>query len=337
MKYISRPLLIVLVLLGILESCSSGETTTLSSLNDKVSPNLVDKIVETATSVNDYNLINKNCPGAILSAHFLNKQGVYYGPFAISVSNWDIEFADIKNRALRDIEVNFNGGDLVIDAMYEFSLLGPGALYARDDFSKYFEDCSFEGNFKSLFVKEAVSVSDVNFNCSGNVQYYVEPLFLGSARLSQNPIPLNSGEVGIENALLSYNQNSFVKYTTDDLRVVSIELESSESSIFHISGAEKLTNYFKDCEINYSYTSDCVNFKYPFIINKINLQTEEITPMTITGDNDLSHDFFNTFENLRIVYPITMETLNGTNILVNSDEELEGILTDSSKFCADNW
>ncbi len=334
MKHFFKVLLIAIFLLGILESCSSGEDTIQTTSEEKISPSLIDKIIATTASVNDYNLINFNCGDMTVVGGFLNKQGDYYGAFTIKISEWSDFYESNKNAAYNQTGIQFTDDDYILHYIIDFNG-GPGILVDKEDFINYFDDCSFKGEIKFIHKdKETISVSEINYNCLGKAIYFVDGV--DDSSITNSAIPFRAGLTAVSEALVLYNAVNNSEYTIEQLRISFLDYVSPNKTEYVAIGRAQMINYFEDCVLDRD-TDDCINFKYPFIINKINLQTKEIVPITMKNDSELNPSFFDQVEDLTINYPITLVTLNGSDVIIKSNEELETALTNSAIYCTDDW
>ncbi|NMH89524.1 hypothetical protein [Flavivirga algicola] len=335
MKHFFKALLITTLFLGTLLSCSSGEETSQKISDEKITSSLSDKMVETAISENDYSLINFNCIEGAIMAHFINNQGDY-AAFTLTLGeNIQEQLAVLRESTFSTTGIRFTNDDLFLDLLIDYSTVSGGILSGREDFIQYFEDCSFEGD-KRHHNSEPLPLSGVNYNCSGDAHYVIiEGLFFDNIPLSDNPIPLSSGITAVEQALLEYNNTNNSNYTIDNVGVSLVDFTSPGGTASRAIWKSQLVNYFEDCTLDKGRSNDCINFKYPFVINKINLQTDEIIPVTITDDNELIINLDSAY--VTIEYPITLVALNGDEIIVDSNEELETVLTNSETYCHDEW
>ncbi|MDO5980648.1 hypothetical protein [Flavivirga spongiicola] len=334
MKHFFKTLFIATILLGVFQSCSSVETGTLVTSDEKISSSLANKIIATAASTNDLDLINFDCSEGVLVGHFMNSQGDYYGAVNIELSKWNEQFPAAKAKAYSDTGIQFTPDDYFLDLILDTSVV---VLQGEENFIKFFDDCSFEGDVRVTYENESLALSDINYNCSGKVKYHVE-IFGDRVFLTGDQMWLSGGIAAAEEALLSYNTINNTTYTLDDVRISSVEFESPGGTASKAIWKSQMTNYFEDCKLDRDINdNDCINFKYPFVMNKINLKTDEIIPVTITNDSELNETFFDQFENLTINYPLTLVTINGDEVMVKSNKELEETLTNSASYCTDEW
>ncbi|AUP77452.1 hypothetical protein [Flavivirga eckloniae] len=343
MKYFLRTLFFIALFLGVLQSCSSGETSTETiSAADKISPDLLDSIIFTASYVSDYNLINFECQDNVtIISYFLNSQGDYsLGP-TIKIPFWSDESMSTSLKQIyADTGVIFTKDDfriMYVAALGSNNNPGPGLINSRKNFIDFFEDCRFDGDIKFFPEYEpAAKVSDINYNCLGSARYYIEGL--DNSFIADN-IPLSSGVSAVMQALQTYNEAKNTQYTIDQLRINQVDFISPGQTESRALGGEQIINYSENCALDRpKEMNDCINFKYPFVFNRINLQTEEIIPITVTSDKDLIQNLKKGGnENLTITYPITLETLNGDDVIVTSNDELKNALDNSSFYCTDEW
>lgn len=335
MKHFFKTLFIVTLLFGVFQSCSSEETSTETISDEKISSSLASKIIATATSTNDFRLINFDCNEADLFGHFLNNEGDFYGGFVVKVSDWDAQFLAAKQKAYAETGIPFTTDDYFIDLMFGTSAV---VLQGKENFIKYFDDCSFEGDVKVNSVNESLALSDINYNCSGSVTYHIGDIPGAKVILNDAPVWLSGGIAAAEEVLSGYNTANGTTYTLDQVRISSVEFLSPGETTSRANWKTEMVNYFEDCKLDRDISNnDCLNFKFPFVMNKINLKTDENIPVTITNDSELNEDFFNQFENLTINYPLTLVTINGYDVVVKSNKELEYALTNSADYCSDQW
>ncbi|TGV01097.1 hypothetical protein [Flavivirga rizhaonensis] len=339
MSHFFKILFIVVCLLGVLQSCSSEETTIETiSREDRISSDLVTKIIKTTTSRNDYSLINFDCENVLIAGDFINSQGDA-AEHTFNTSFWNDELMlDALKGIFSETQIRFTKDDFHIEIIADFGTNGPGILNTRDNVIDYFEDCSFEGN-TTFFHPEPVTVSEINYNCSGNAKYFIGQNFFPDVYITEDAIPLNGGVDAVQEALSAYNLANNSTYSIEELKVSQVNFTSPEGTDSRAIGKEEIMNYFEDCMLDRDINdNDCINFKYPFVMNKINLQTDEIVPITINNDSELNQDFFGQFENVTFNYPLTLITLNGDEIVVTSNKDLEKALTNSADYCTnDDW
>ncbi|TGV01096.1 hypothetical protein [Flavivirga rizhaonensis] len=337
MKHIFKTLFIVTFLLGTIQSCSSNDETTQTISDEvKISPNLASYISLNALYKNDYNLINFDCENVLVAGGLLNSKGDYYGDVNFNTLSWNDELmSEVLEQAYIDTEIRFTKDDFSILYIAPSTFFGDIYLN-RKDITKYFKDCSFEGDTKASPEIEPVKVSDINYNCSGTVKYYIDGLINSTSFI----ISLNKGINAVEEALLLYNKVNNSQFSLDNLRANYVTFTSPQGTSSRAIGKNQMVNYFDDCILDRpEQLNDCINFKYPFVFNKVNIQTEEIIPVTVTSDSELFQTF-NPVDNhyLTIDYPLTLITLNGDEIIVTSNKELEDTLTNSADYCKnDEW
>ena len=335
MKHFFKTLFIVTLLLGVFQSCSSEETSTETISDENISSSLASKIILTATSTNDFRLINFDCNEADLLGHFLNNEGDFYGEFAVKVSDWDAQFLAAKQKAYSDTGIQFTTDDYFLDIIFGTSAV---VLQGKENFIKYFDDCSFEGDVKVPSVTESLALSDINYNCSGRVKYHIGDIPGDKVFLTEDPVSLSGDMAAAEEVLSGYNTVNNTTYALDQVRISTVEFLSPGETASRAIWKTEMVNYFEDCKLDRDINNnDCLNFKFPFVMNKINLKTDENIPVTIANDSELNEDFFNQFENLTINYPLTLVTINGYEVVVKSNKELEHTLTNSTDYCSDQW
>ncbi|GAA3655745.1 hypothetical protein [Flavivirga jejuensis] len=326
MKHFFETLFITVLLFGTFQSCASEESMTKEISDEKISSSLLDIIYVIAETKNDYNLINFDCEDVYISGGFLNNQGDYYGSINIITSSWNDELmSDALEQIYLDTHIRFTKDDFYISCITPSIFFGE-EYSNKNDIIAYFEDCSFEGDTKTNPEVGSIKVSDVNFNCSGTVFYHID--IINNTLFT---LPVEEGIEAVEKALSLHNEINHTEYVLDDLRSSYITFTSPGGANSFLFGKTQIMDYFEGCNRDYN---DCINFKYPFVVNKIDLQTDDIIPVTVTSDEDLFQQNF-TDVNIAIDYPITLVTLNGSEFIVNSNNELEDALTNSADYCID--
>ncbi|AUP77451.1 hypothetical protein [Flavivirga eckloniae] len=337
MKYFFKTLLIVALFLGTLQACQSDETTEEIKEDNKISTDLRFLMEFTTLTKNDYNRINFNCEDVHIVGYFLNNQGDFYpAPKILTflpkvLANRAISSA--LKAAYNETEIQFTKDDFRI---FYISNNDIGIVLNKKSIAEYLEDCSFK--FDEIEREaEMLTVSDVNFNCSGLIRYFV-PDGLEHIYISKNGIPISEGIWAVKNALSAYNEINNTEFTMDQLRINQVRFTSPGGTSSFAYGANEIKNYFENCALKGGY-GDCINFKYPFTANRVNIQTDEIVLVTVANDADLD-ELTNNVDNTTLNFPITLVTLNDEEIVVESYEKLEEVLRNTASYCKninDDW
>ncbi len=345
--------LVFISLLSVFVACQSDETTEEIISEDKISDELASKIIATAASTNDLDLINFEC-NAIVYAHFLNYLGDHSDFFTINLSEQETQIDEELQNAYEATEIFFSKNDFVLDLVFPNGGL---ILSNKQAFIDYFEDCHIEEDFSFLpsevDVSIPLSVKDINYHCQGYTSYFISESVMVEKGLTvafeTEEVSLSDGIQIIKEDFDAYvaqnspqdeSKSNNLDLTLDDLSIQYVKFTSPGGTTSFAKGKTQLLNYFEDCVLDRDPNdNDCINFVYPFKMDKINLQTEEIISITITGNEDLTPAFFDTSGNLTINYPINLISSEETIIQVNSNEELNTTLTNSSQYCdwEDEW
>ncbi|OEK08981.1 hypothetical protein A8C32_13840 [Flavivirga aquatica] len=344
MRKISKIVYLSLIVTIILQSCSSDESgsgTDIISEKQKISTELADKILATASSINDFNLINFECESTFVTGYFLNYQGDYFKDendylIPTSKSDWDTAYTNFKNLAFDTTNVLFTDEDFVIESVLIFDNLARITIFVKEEIKDYFKNCELNG--KLTFFPPSlgiVTLPEINFNCSGDITFHLanddgEVVYaFQSVKTS-----LSEGMSTIENRLSSFNQINQTSYTTDNLFITSVEFTSPANTTALANGREQMINYFEDCKLDKDVNNnDCLNFIYPLKIDRFNIQSEEIVTTTIENDEDLINIFNSNVGELSIDYPINLLGGDNTTLTVETNEELLETLNQSAIYC----
>lgn len=334
MKKLFKTSIFLLIIVLFFQSCSEDEQNQETEDTQITPTSLEEKIIATATSFSDFNLINSlNCIdfGNIL-AHFSNPEGDSYGTSILSLEDWDTQYNAFKEMAFQNTGIQFSDEDFIIDAMTvdehpagEIFFYGE-YVYTKEQFLDYYEDCYYDG--VDPLINNKVFLSEINFDCDGIVNYFVgqDSLFPGEEK------QLSDGLNDVENQLSLYNLNNNTTYTTDDIYIYGIKIALTNSPELLLFNRIYLLNYFENCQINRDNNeNDCLNFLYPISVNQINLPLEET--IIIENDEELA-TLFNTEEiELELIYPISLVDINGNTTQANNNNELDTILGNSFNYC----
>lgn len=189
------------------------------------------------------------------------------------------------------------------------------------------------------------------------------PLTTLISRVAQNPTSndnildnSNCFSVVLPVTVIVNNQNIVVS-NQDDYQIVkdAIDAFSNDDDIVNfiypitikyqnfstqlIQNSDALDDVIDDCQEDDDFDEiDCISFNYPILINVYNANNQLATSISITSDSDL----YNFLENLEdneyaaIQYPISLINVNGQNITVTNNEDLEEMIEDSIDDCDDS-
>jgi len=339
------------ILTLILQSCISDETGSDNDIitgEQKISSSLEEKIITTATSVNDFNLINFDCKNVEIDFVFASPDGnVVHGASqfstngTITTDNWETEYPRIKQIASEQAGFAFTKEDILIRYIEDNNPVNPPPgqfvnkeIFFKKDIITFFETCEVPTPFISPFSKteNMVKVSELNFNCSGKLN----ALIINKNRfVFLNDIHLKGGISEVEEVLASYNSTNNTLFTKDDIFVITILPPFSNNQNPGIFGRENMLNYLDNCKLDRDIVNnnDCLNFVYPITIDRFNIQTREVITTTITSDKDLIKEFETNVGELRIEYPISLLGGDGTTAIINSNEALLETLNSAHTYC----
>lgn len=345
MKNIFKITILSLLTALFLQSCTSEEChDDIVSNKDEITTALADKIITTATSVNDYNFYYKNanldCTYSI-SASFINPEGNYFGTAWLSVGLTALPQTTIeeeKQRAFDETGIHFTYDDFFIHSINTFNndINYPEYGIYREEYLDFFENCNYGGQ-NNPFEDYSIPLSDVNFNCNTSVVYTVGSdlssyLFSTSVNNTLIYTPLNDGLIAVENQLIIFNNFHNTLYTLDDVRVAQIQYTSPAGIVWPILNKKRMLSYFDDCSFERDINdNDCLNFVYPLQINRANQQIDEI--ITLENDEDLVATFSTIPNDLNFIFPINLLGADGNLLVIETNEALENALNDSSNYC----
>lgn len=331
MKNFLKSSTLLLATLALFQSCSSDEfEEEMISDEQQISSDLTQKIITTATYVNDYNFFvdnvnNSNCDFPSTACYFNNPQGDYY-QFNIIVDSFDLwlsEYNLAKLEAFNVTGVAFTDEDFILSQMEILS--GFGGLTTREDFLQYFESCSDFGSTQEY----SVPLIEVNSACNGNEA----EIFLALAGESTTITDIND-ITSIENFLNTVNNNSNENYSVDDILISAVVYETSYGEEVALFEREDILNYFDDCLFNRDDTiSNCLVFEYPIEVNRFSIELEEVITYAIENDIELVDTFEEEIGELVFVYPINLIGQDGSINEVSSNEILENLLENSTNYC----
>lgn len=137
-------------------------------------------------------------------------------------------------------------------------------------------------------------------------------------------------------------QNAIDAFSNDDDIVnfnypITIQFQNFTTQI--ISTPSQLDDVIDDCDDDNGLNEiDCISINYPIIINVYNTSTQSTTTVTIQNNSQL----FNFINGLTtgviaaIVYPISVTSSNGQNVVINNNSQLESFIEDSIDDCDDS-
>ena len=339
MKNFFKTSLLILLTAVFFQSCNTNESDEeLVSDELTITTELADKITATATSLNDYNFYNKNanldCTYTFYGS-FINPEGNFYDTDWIIVGstylpqNTTIE--EEKTRAFEETGIQFTYEDFFIRTIIDNT-----SNYGidREDYLDFFADCNYD-NEKNPSEEIGLPLSNVNFNCNNtSVVYMVGSLYLFDYPLGEYArvkTSLNDGLLAVENQLIIFNDYHNTTYTLDDVHISGLTYTSPTGREGYLFTRKRMLSYFENCSLARDVNdNDCLNFVYPLEINRINSASEEI--ISVNNDDDLVA-IFNTTGELTFLFPINLLGQDGTNLTIETNEELENALDASATYC----
>ncbi len=296
-----------------------------------INTNIIDKIIATATSTKDLNLINSNCFSPVgtidapsLQGYFLNNQGDYYPALTKMDENWENNYEESKNYASQQVGVEFTDEDFFIRNIIRFDNFTE--IFGHDNIVDYFNDCTFNGDSKRTYLDNSVSIAEVNFNCDAQVTYILNNKTILNL---YTPGSLDKGLSPVESSVTLYNTNNNTNYTIDDVSVCDVRY-SSATGVVVLNTRTQILNYFENCSYERDINdNDCLNFVYPLEINRINQQMNEV--VTLENDEDLVNTFSTSAP--AFIFPINLLGANGTLVTVDTIDALEIALDSAATYC----
>lgn len=134
-------------------------------------------------------------------------------------------------------------------------------------------------------------------------------------------------------------QNILAEFDDDDDAVsflfpITITFANYTTAI--ITNSDQLEDVIEDCgEDNDNDEIDCLNINYPITIFYYNAGSQSPTTITISNDSDL-YNFFEDFDDddyATINYPISVSDANGSQVIINSNSELETAIEAAENYC----
>jgi hypothetical protein len=323
-----------LIVMFFLSCTSEEEIENIVSEEQKITTELTQKIITTATSLNDYNFFVSNATKSscdilsITSGYFNNPEGSY-SSFVFndteSLDMWLTQYNDAKLQAFNSTGIEFSDEDFFIS--YIGNPSGIFSLEKRESMLNYFENCEF--NFGNT-TDYGLPFSDVSSNCNNNDNALIN-IFLynedGTSIYSFNSLD------SVVDSLASYNFQNNTNYGLENVLVSSILYFNGTSEV-NLLKTEDLLNYFENCMFSRDATDDdCLNFVYPITVNRFSLQLEEVITTAIENDEDLASAFGTDVGELNIIFPINLLGANGTVLTIENNEALEDALDNSSTYC----
>ncbi|MCF6307741.1 MAG: hypothetical protein L3J09_07280 [Flavobacteriaceae bacterium] len=95
-----------------------------------------------------------------------------------------------------------------------------------------------------------------------------------------------------------------------------------------VNNQEELNSYAADCSNGIDLVIDCLNFVYPITFFVYDSATEETSTIVVESDEEMFLFLSNLSptDYISIDFPISVETENGTVVIVNSNQELENLI-----------
>ncbi|WP_405605706.1 hypothetical protein [Polaribacter sp. Asnod1-A03] len=307
------------------QSCTDNQEIENVKDTQIISVDLTGKIIGTATSSKDLNLINSDCFSSIgaintpiLQGYFLNNQGDYYPALPKMDENWENNYQESKNDASQQVGVEFTDEDFFIRNIIQNDKFTE--IFGHDNIVDYFDDCNFNGDLKRTYFDNSVPISEVNFNCDAVVTYILNNKTILNP---YTPGSLDKGLSSVESLLTIYNTNNNTNYTIDDVSVCDVIYSSTTGNTAGVLNTrEQILNYFEDCSYERDI-DDALNFEYPLEIKRVN------NIVTINNDEELITIFSINPEELVFEFPISLLGENGTILQVSTNDALEDALDNS--------
>ncbi|ALJ06060.1 hypothetical protein APS56_13375 [Pseudalgibacter alginicilyticus] len=312
-----------------LQSCDSNDDFT--SYEQVITTDLANKVITTASSINDYNFFVNNAANSSCSfiqytwGYFNNPEGDYYeftlGPIE-SLDMWLKEYEDAKTDALKATGIQFSNEDFFIKQLNNPS--GFAGISERESILEYFEYCYLTWTETSVY---SVPFSDISINCDSNATIYFW-LFDENGKVdSFEGIGLNS----LDGLLTDYNLDNNTNYSNDNIRIGSVTYTSNNEELW-LRDQDDLMNYFENCMLSRDTSeSDCLNFVYPLQVNRTNKQIDDV--ITLENDEDLVTTFNTNADELTFIFPIKLLGADGTHLIVESNDNLENAIDNSVDYC----
>ena len=335
MKNFFKTTIFLLLTSMIIQSCTSKECDEeIISDEQKITTELTEKIINTATFVNDYNFFINNadsgCAFLATYASFNNTEGDFFSfNFGLteSLDMWISQYNDAKLRAFNTTGVAFTDEDFFLRNLGDIFFIN-----TREQYLEYFTDCSIDISANSDYF---LPFSDINLNCESDAEL--------SFRIVENDIVIGSiGNVDlstnnltyVEDLLTNYNTQNNTDYGLENVSLSFLRYTAPNNQEVALYESKYLLNYFENCMLSRDGSiNDCLNFVYPLQINRFNLQLEEVITTTIENNEDLITTFNTNVGELGFVFPISLLGANGDILTIETNEALESALDNSSMYC----
>ncbi|TYA84418.1 hypothetical protein [Seonamhaeicola marinus] len=125
----------------------------------------------------------------------------------------------------------------------------------------------------------------------------------------------------------------------DDLDMIfPVTIINAEHDEITINNEDELEDYVEECggENEDDDDIECIDFQYPISFSIFNADFLIIDTISIENDREL-HRFMKRVRNKEVIasinYPVTMELADGTEIVVNNNEELHNTIRDAKDAC----
>lgn len=320
----------------IFQSCTSNDSGEDSLAEEEITTTLADKIITTATSLNDYNFFVNNATAtscdllSITSGYFNTPEGDYFSFIFSNTTSFDMwlsQYNDAKLQAFNSTGVAFSDEDFFIT--YISNPTGFGGLSERESMLDYFENCVVGFGDTGEY---GLPFTDISSNCdinTGRVTIFIyNDINTGGSVDNFTTTSLFS----VENLLATYNTDHNTNYGLENLKIYSIPYVTPHNDDLNLATKKELINYFDNCMLSRDATEDdCLNFVYPLQVNSINAGLEDV--IAINNDEDLAALFSTDTYELTFVFPINLSGANGTVLTIESNDALENALDTSASYC----
>jgi len=316
-------------------SCESYECEEeIISDEDAISSSLTDKIIATATSVNDMNFVRNNFTSddcvVQMGFYFMDPEqnNIMGASFSgVTATNFNEIVAQQKQLIEQFFDLSFTEEDFFLDHIIT-GLINPSGSFmtnTKNGFLDVFDNCTIDN---PELAWSPLEIYEINFNCNANASYVIDGGNWYDYIIED--LPLNSGLTSVEQELNNYNTNNNTSYILDDVRlsVLTIDTPLGDSGF---NGRENITGYLDDCSFirNIEESNDCLNFVYPLQVHRFNLELEEVITYDILNDEGLIDVFSEDEGDLVFEYPINLLGQDGTILIIETNEELENALDNS--------
>ncbi|MCG1037142.1 hypothetical protein [Polaribacter sargassicola] len=337
MKFIFKTTILLLSIAILYQSCTDESQVEKVEETQTISADLTEKIIASATFINDYNFFVSNAAKtncnllSITSGYFNNPEGDYFSFIfsgTESLNMWHTQYNEAKLQAFNETGVTFSNDDFFIS--YISNPTGFSGLSKRESMLDYFENCEYGFGDTSEY---GLAFSDIPSNCdinTGDVTVFIYDNISGTGGSVDNFT--TTSLFSVENLLANYNLQNNTNYDLENLKIYSIPYLTPNGEEVELYETKYLINYFENCMLSRDASiNDCLNFVYPLEIKRANLQLNET--ITIENDEDLLAVFSIQDDELEFVYPINLIDLDGNTIEINTNDSLDAILDDSYNYC----